>query len=510
MSDSDNFGSDLESDCFGSHLGASDEEVDDECNVNAVRMHPTLDLDSEGFELKDWGRLKTLEDECVLQVPNDEDLYDDEALARSALARRRVQALVKRAQELENPFDKLVVDDDEVLTNDKHKVFKVFNRVFIALCSQVHDTVKNYPDHNGNFDPEAMGDYFEYVQTNMDNLVTVRANGNLDAFALQRKDFFDLYMPHFHNIDIDSEAGSGVDNEVNKKLAEDTGYKVDVEWDLNPDSNYEGYGVPEFMELVNVKAVARTTSDVALVVRAYIGFDDIDDIDDIDISTSTDTSTSTVVADGTCAYLADGKGFVFDGLKYEPCSVYQFVECYFHDETEDGTRYYIDVECLRRVQEMIPGTYHYVDESVQAERVPAKSFVAAGVYFGYLPMSQEQEIDDISGGISNPLPFKYFPWDAEMHRSINAELQWLQDCIIEHGEYDVKTDLFDLLIGHCNDDSGKRTKWMKLAKKLRRKLKRQHPNIKVVTKKVTRKLDEWKAAQQSDSSTSSDSSSDSE
>ena len=159
---------------------------------------------------------------------------------------------------------------------------------------------------------------------------------------------------------------------------------------------------------------------------------------------------------------------------------------------------------------MIPGTYHYVDESVQAERVPAKSFVAAGVYFGYLPMSQEQEIDDISGGISNPLPFKYFPWDAEMHRSINAELQWLQDCIIEHGEYDVKTDLFDLLIGHCNDDSGKRTKWTKLAKKLRRKLKRQHPNIKVVTKKVTRKLDEWKAAQQSDSSTSSDSSSASE
>ena len=157
MSDSDNFGSDLESDCFGSHLGASDEEVD-ECNVNAVRMHPTLDLDSEGSEWKDWGRLKTLEDECVLQVPNDEDLYDDEALARSALARRRVQALVKSAQELENPFDKLVVDDDEVLTIDKHKVFKVFNRVFIALCSQVHDTVKNYPDHNGNFDPAEMGD----------------------------------------------------------------------------------------------------------------------------------------------------------------------------------------------------------------------------------------------------------------------------------------------------------------------------------------------------------------
>jgi len=42
MSDSDNFGSDLESDSFGSHLGASDEEVDGECNVNAVRMQPTL------------------------------------------------------------------------------------------------------------------------------------------------------------------------------------------------------------------------------------------------------------------------------------------------------------------------------------------------------------------------------------------------------------------------------------------------------------------------------------
>ena len=43
MSDSDNFGSDLESDSFGSHLGASDEEVDDECNVNAVRMQqPTF------------------------------------------------------------------------------------------------------------------------------------------------------------------------------------------------------------------------------------------------------------------------------------------------------------------------------------------------------------------------------------------------------------------------------------------------------------------------------------
>ena len=58
MSDSDNFGSDLESDCFGSHLGASDEEVD-ECNVNAVRMQPTLD--NPGVpELKDWGRLKTV------------------------------------------------------------------------------------------------------------------------------------------------------------------------------------------------------------------------------------------------------------------------------------------------------------------------------------------------------------------------------------------------------------------------------------------------------------------
>ena len=38
MSDSGNFGSDLESDSFGSHLGASDEEVDDECNVNAPRF----------------------------------------------------------------------------------------------------------------------------------------------------------------------------------------------------------------------------------------------------------------------------------------------------------------------------------------------------------------------------------------------------------------------------------------------------------------------------------------
>ena len=38
----------------------------------------------------------------------------------------------------------------------------------------------------------------------------------------------------------------------------------------------------------------------------------------------------------------------------------------------------------------------------------------------------------------------------------------------------------------------------KLAKKLRKKLKRQHPNIREVTKKVTQKLDDWKAAQQSD------------
>ena len=502
VSDSDNSASDLESDSFGSHLGASDEEVD-ECNVNAVRMHPTLDLDSEGFERKDWGRPKTLDGECALQVPNDEDLYDDETLARSALARRRVQALVKSAQELENPFDKLVADDDEVLTIDKHKVFKVFNRVFIALCSQVHGTVKNYSDHNGDFDPAAMGDYFGGVQRDMDNLVTVRANGDSYAFALQRKDFFDLYMPHFHNIDIDSDAGSGVDNEVNKKLAEDTGYAVDVEWDLNPDSNYEGYGVPEFLELVNVKSYARTQSDVALVVRAYLALDgngDIDDTDDIDdIDISTDTSTSTVVANGSCAYLADGKGFVFDGLTYEPCTVYQFAECYFHDETEDGTRYYIDVECLRRVQEMIPGTAHF--------RAPER-FVAAGVYFGYLPESQRDEIDNISGDNSSPLPFKYFPWNEEMHRSINFELQWLQDCIIEHGQYDVKTGLFDLLIDYCNGSGS--TKWTKLAKKLRKKLKRKHPNIKEVTKKVTRKLDEWKAAQQSDSSTSSDSSSDSE
>ena len=137
MSDSDyfNFGSDLESDSFSSHLGASDEEVDDECNVNAVRMQPTLDYPGVP-ELKDWGRLKTLENECALQVLDDEDLYDDEALARSALAKRRVQALLKSAQELANPFDKLVVDGDEVLTEDGHGVFKVFNRVFVALCSQ--------------------------------------------------------------------------------------------------------------------------------------------------------------------------------------------------------------------------------------------------------------------------------------------------------------------------------------------------------------------------------------
>ena len=508
MSDSDNFGSDLESDSLGSHLGASDEEVGECSAVNAVRMQPTRDLGRP--ELQDWGRLKTLENECALQVLDDEDLYDDEVLpttqARSALAKRRVQALLKSAQELANPFDKLVVDGDEVLTEDGHGVFKVFNRVFVALCSQAHDKVEEAATFG-------VGNYFNILQRDMDQLVTAVVSGDSDDIAMHRKDFFEFYMPHFHDIDIDRHCSDedGSPGEINKKLAIDTGYAVDVEWDLNPDSNYEGYGVPEFMELVNVKAVARTTSDVALVVRAYIGFDDIDDIDNIDdIDISTDTSTSTVVANGTCAYLADGKGFVFDGLKYEPCSVYQFVECYFHDGTEDGTRYYIDVECLRRVQEMIPGTYHYVDESVQAERVPAESFVAAGVYFGYLPKSQEQEIDDISGGESNPLPFKYFPWDAEMHRSINAELQWLQDCIIEHGEYDVKTDLFDLLIGHCNDDSGKRTKWTKLAKKLRRKLKRHHPNIKVVTKKVTRKLDEWKAAQQSDSSTSSDSSSDSE
>ena len=73
---------------------------------------------------------------------------------------------------------------------------------------------------------------------------------------------------------------------------------------------------------------------------------------------------------------------------------------------------------------------HYAERAMEHARpsnrrdesVP-ESFVPAGVYFGYLPKSQEQEIDDISGGESNPLPFKYFPWDAEMHRSINAELQ---------------------------------------------------------------------------------------
>ena len=37
------------------------------------------DLDPEGFELKDWGRPKTLENECALQVLDDEDLYDNEA-----------------------------------------------------------------------------------------------------------------------------------------------------------------------------------------------------------------------------------------------------------------------------------------------------------------------------------------------------------------------------------------------------------------------------------------------
>ena len=145
MSDSDNFGSDLESDSLGSHLGASDEEVDDECNVNAVRIQPTFDVGKIVSEQQDWGRPKTLEDECVLQVPDDEDLYDDEALARSALARRRVQALLKSAQELPDPFDKLVVDGDEVLTADEHNVFKVLNRVFVALCSQIHDKVFDKP-----------------------------------------------------------------------------------------------------------------------------------------------------------------------------------------------------------------------------------------------------------------------------------------------------------------------------------------------------------------------------
>ena len=55
MSDSDNFGSDLESDSFCSHLGASDEEVDDECYVSAVRMQPTLDLDLKGSEWSTTG-----------------------------------------------------------------------------------------------------------------------------------------------------------------------------------------------------------------------------------------------------------------------------------------------------------------------------------------------------------------------------------------------------------------------------------------------------------------------
>ena len=153
MSDPDNFGSDLESDCFGSHLGASDEEVD-ECNVNAVRMQPTFDVGKIVSEQQDWGRPKTLEDECVLQVPNDEGLYDDdEALTRSAIAKRRVQALLKSAQELANPFDKLVVEGDEVLTEDKHNVFKVLNRVFIALCSQVHNRAMN----SSNRDASSMG-----------------------------------------------------------------------------------------------------------------------------------------------------------------------------------------------------------------------------------------------------------------------------------------------------------------------------------------------------------------
>ena len=296
MSDSDNFGSDLESDSLGSHLGASDEEVDECSAVNAVRMQPTRDLGGP----EDWGRLKTLENECALQVLDDEDLYDDEVLpttqARSALAKRRVQALLKSAQELANPFDKLVVDGDEVLTEDGHGVFKVFNRVFVALCSQAHDKVEEAATFG-------VGNYFNILQRDMDQLVTAVVSGDSDDIAMHRKDFFEYYMPHFHDIDIDRHCSDedGSPGEINKKLAIDTGYAVDVEWDLNPDSNYEGYGVPEFMELVNVKAVARTTSDVALVVRAYIGFDDIDDIDDIDISTSTDTSTSTVVADGSCA-----------------------------------------------------------------------------------------------------------------------------------------------------------------------------------------------------------------
>ena len=47
MSDSDNFGSDLESDSLGSHLGASDEEVD-ECNVNAVPRSRQVGTQLEG------------------------------------------------------------------------------------------------------------------------------------------------------------------------------------------------------------------------------------------------------------------------------------------------------------------------------------------------------------------------------------------------------------------------------------------------------------------------------
>ena len=58
MSDSDNFGSDLESDSLGSHLGASDEEVDECSAVNAVRMQPTRDL---GGPERSSSSLSTLE-----------------------------------------------------------------------------------------------------------------------------------------------------------------------------------------------------------------------------------------------------------------------------------------------------------------------------------------------------------------------------------------------------------------------------------------------------------------
>ena len=79
MSDSDNFGSDLESDSLGSHLGASDEEVDECSAVNAVRMQPTRDLGGP----EDWGRLKTLENECALQVldarPIEQPAYEPHA-----------------------------------------------------------------------------------------------------------------------------------------------------------------------------------------------------------------------------------------------------------------------------------------------------------------------------------------------------------------------------------------------------------------------------------------------